>query len=1016
MVQSPLAIIGIGCRFPNIHNHHEFWDCLQAGKAITQRQVPHRESFDADFFGISPQAAALMDPQQRLLLEVSWETFEDAGILPTSLAGSQTGIFVGANDSEYAQQLDQQSQQQFEFTVGNRTYIAANRLSNFYDLCGVSLVLNTACSSGLMAVDRACRSLWTGESDLALAGGVNLVVDPLGTIRLQQGGLIAKDGHCKVFDQQADGYGRSEGVGFVLLKSLAQAEADQNHIYAVIRGSSTNHNGRSNGLTAPNLQAQIQLLTRAYKDADIQPQAVSYVETHATGTTIGDALELKAIGKVLGKGRSPEQPCWVGSVKTNIGHTETASGIAGLIKTALMLHHGQMPQHLHVTEPNTAVKFKKLNLAIPQTLQALVPTTEGEAIYVGVSAFGLGGANVHTILSAPAIAPPPSPRPSQVSLKFSTYLFLLSAKSAPALQALARHYQDLCQTQPDFDLGALCCAVNTTRTPFTYRLGIIASSLAELQQELTHYLAGEKSDRLLVGQVSKRQRKKQLLPVIQEKLEINSLEQLAEEAVINPQELSQLLVELGTLWLAGSNFDWRSLYPQHQFLRGIPRVNLPTYPFQRQRYWLAKTMSTVAPPQSSSQTPPAAIAKALTAMADNQAEFLPPRTDLEKQLIESWQEVLEVKDIGVKDNFFALGGNSLRSRQLALRIENKLKLNYRLPISALYELSTVAEQAKLIAAPDPAQTVELLASPLGDRLTLEEYKNCLAIVTGRPGKRPHIASLINSLNPQGDRQPLFFCANGYKESLPLQQTLGEEQPFHLVESGLSVFHYGIGRQIRALAAHHVQDILKIQTEPPYAICGYSFGTFVAYEIAQQLTQLGKEVNALIILDHVGRNRLYWYKHDLWYGRFWHKRLEALEKRMQQAGLLHQTSLLPRDVLPTKPIDEAETNPQVNPQRRSPTSPNAESTSEVNPEMEAPYEYQEYNQPFYFFVARDEVNNRTSMHKKVPVWLSPRMGWPAATVSRYQVQLTSGDHFSMLRSPHVEDLAKRLQEILQPKTE
>lgn len=1007
MVQPPIAIIGIGCRFPGIQNHREFWDFLRAGRAATHQQVAHKELFDADFFGLAPQVVELMDPQQRLLLEVSWETFEDAGIIPTSLAKSQTGIFVGVNDSEYAQQLDQHAQQQFEFTVGNRAYIAANRLSNFYDLCGVSLAIHTACSSGLMAVDRACRSLWTGESDLTLVGGVNLVLDVLGTTRLQQAGLIAQDGYCKVFDKAADGYVRSEGVGCILLKPLAQAEKDNDQIYAVIRGSSTNHNGRSNGLTAPNLQAQVQLLERAYREANIKPQAVSYVETHATGTTIGDALELKAIGKVLGKGRSPEHPCWVGSVKTNIGHTETASGMAGLIKTALMLHHGKIPQHLHFTEPNDAVKFDKLNIAVPRALRELSPAVAddkdiNDITYASVSAFGLGGSNVHTILSTKPIANASRQTPTPI---FAAHLFVLSAKSQSALKQLVQRYQQLCQTQPDLDLGALCCAVSTTRAPFAHRLGIVVCSLSELQQELTHYLQGIASDRLLSGQVSKRQRKKKLLSAVQGKIDISSLEQLAEEQVINQEVLTELLLDICLLWLEGNNFDWQSLYPRQHF----PPLQLPTYPFQRQRYWIAKAIQTVLPPNPS----PTAIAKAITAVAHDTKEFIPPRTDLEKQLVESWQEVLDIKEIGIQDNFFNLGGDSLRSRQLALRIEKKLKLNYRLPISALYELSTVAEQAKLIAEPSKKEEIKLLASPTGDRLTLDEYKHCVAIAVGRPGRRIHPTSLINLINEKGTQQPLFCCANSYKEIHALQSALGPERPFYLLESGLIAFQASRHRPISALATHYVQDILKIQPEPPYAICGYSFGAYVAYEVAQQLTALGKEVKALIVLDRGGNTPQYVWKRDLWhsyltltndgFSKFQDRAINYLKRQWSKPKSSKPKSSKPNL---TTAVGEGDKQPLSN---QTVVVPDA--TSKPDVQQNKHYRFQPYHQPFHMIVAEDEFLKPSSGQRKPPLWLAPRMGWPASIVSNYHCDIVPGNHFSMLKSPYVHMLAQKLGEII-----
>ncbi|MGB2924966.1 MAG: beta-ketoacyl synthase N-terminal-like domain-containing protein, partial [Limnothrix sp.] len=493
MQKTPIAIIGIGCRFPNINNHHEFWDLLTQGRETvakessqisqsdkikpSKRQLANVDQFDADFFDIAAESANLMDPQQRLLLEVAWETFEDAGKIPQDLAGSNTGIFIGINNANYYELLDEEAKQRFDATTGNQRSLAANRLSYFFDFQGTSMAIDTACSSSLVAVDRACRSLWTEESELALAGGINLILTDHGTVQIQEAGLVAADGRCKIFDASADGYVRSDGVGLVLLKSLPQAQADGDRIYAVIQNSAVNHNGRSNGLTAPNLQAQVDLLKKVYQQANIDPASVNYIEAHATGTLIGDALELKAIGRVLGRGRSPENPCYVSSVKTNLGHTETASGIAGLIKTALIAYHQQLPPHLHLQKLNPAIALDKLCLKIPQTLTTI---TDGDRPFIsGVSAFGLGGTNVHAIIQN-------APQQSQIqpSSRLPIQIFLISANTQTALQNLIAQYQTLCREKPDIDLETLCCNVSTTRSQFLYRFCTIVSSLAELEKAL----------------------------------------------------------------------------------------------------------------------------------------------------------------------------------------------------------------------------------------------------------------------------------------------------------------------------------------------------------------------------------------------------------------------------------------------------------------------------------------------------------------------------------------------------
>src|SRR6202158_5506673 len=393
----PIAIVGIGCRFPGAKDPLGFWQLLRDGvDAITEvpterfsldtfydpdPQAPGKMStrwggfleqvdqFDPHFFGISPREAARMDPQQRLLLEVAWEALEDAGQVRERLAGSQTGVFIGISNNDYGRiQFSDPSLIDAYAGTGNALSIAANRLSYLNDFRGPSIAIDTACSSSLVAVHLACRSLWTGESTLALAGGVNLILSPAISINFSKAGVMAPDGRCKTFDAQANGYVRSEGAGLVVLKPLAQAIADADPIYAVIRGRAINQDGRSNGLMAPNPLAQEAVLREAYRHARVSPGDVQCVEAHGTGTLLGVPIEVKALGAVLGIDRPTGRPCVLGAVKTNIGHLEAAAGIAGLIKVALALEHREIPPNLHFEEPNPHIPFDHLPLRVQTTL------------------------------------------------------------------------------------------------------------------------------------------------------------------------------------------------------------------------------------------------------------------------------------------------------------------------------------------------------------------------------------------------------------------------------------------------------------------------------------------------------------------------------------------------------------------------------------------------------------------------------------------------------------------------
>lgn len=387
----PIAIIGIGCRFPGAVNPEAFWhllchkidaiapiasnrhdlhSCLLRDPTSQQQQsqliqggfLEQIDRFDPQFFGIAPQEALSIDPQQRLLLEVTWEALEDAGLVPQKLSGSATGVFVGIAGSDYYEMMAEARTTNGYAAIGNLSSVAANRISYVLNFTGPSLSINTACSSSLVAVHLACQSLRSRESSLAIATGTNIMLFPEVTASLTNAGMISATGRCRAFDAQADGLLRSEGVGVVVLKLVSQALADSDPIYAVIRGSRVNQDGRSNGLAAPNLQAQQALLQQVYQDAGILPSSVQYVEAQGTGSLLGDAIELKALATVLGANRTFEDKCRVGSVKTNIGHLEAASGIAGLIKVALSLKYGKIPPNLHFQQPNPNVALDKLPL------------------------------------------------------------------------------------------------------------------------------------------------------------------------------------------------------------------------------------------------------------------------------------------------------------------------------------------------------------------------------------------------------------------------------------------------------------------------------------------------------------------------------------------------------------------------------------------------------------------------------------------------------------------------------
>ncbi|MBM7845190.1 type I polyketide synthase [Herpetosiphon giganteus] len=522
----PIAIIGIGCHFPGgAVNPATFWDLLCAGVDATS-ETPHDrwdidtfydpetsksgkmntyrggyleqiDQFDPHFFGISPREAMWLDPQQRLLLRVTWEAFEDAGLCSEQIAGSKTGVFVGGFTLDY--QLMQnfgvfsRYELQAHSATGMMMTMLANRLSYIFDLHGPSMAIDTACSGSLVAVHLACQSLWNGESTMAIAGGANIMLAPTMTIAESKGGFLAPDGRCKAFSAEANGYARGEGAAVVVLKPLAQAQADGDPIYAVIRGTAVTQDGRTNGITVPNGESQAAAMRLAYHRAGVDPSKIGYVEAHGTGTPVGDPIEARAIGSVVAADRAADQPCIIGSVKTNIGHLEAAAGIAGLIKASLVLKHQLIPPHLHFQHANPAIPFEALRLRIPTVLESWPASDQPR--FAGVNSFGFGGTNAHVLLEE-------APIKNHVAIPASTEtpiaILPISARSADALQALAARYCDFLEYTSESFQDILYSAAKR-RTQHNHRLAIVTHSAKDAASKLTAFLAGDPHPEVAVG-------------------------------------------------------------------------------------------------------------------------------------------------------------------------------------------------------------------------------------------------------------------------------------------------------------------------------------------------------------------------------------------------------------------------------------------------------------------------------------------------------------------------------------
>ncbi|MFL6073180.1 MAG: thioester reductase domain-containing protein [Mycobacteriales bacterium] len=438
------------------------------------------DGFDPAVFGISPREAVGMDPQQRIVLELAWEALERAGIPPTSLNGSRTGVYVGVSTTDYVrmrQQLGDPDDVDAYQLVGEPSFIAG-RVSYTLGLRGPSEVIDTTCSSSLVAVHQASQALRRGECDMALAGGVNLMLSPYGFLLMSKFRALAADGRCKTFDAAADGYARGEGAGLLLLKRESDAVADRDPVLARVRGSAVNHDGRSSGLTVPNPAAQQDVIRRAVAEAGVEPADVTYVEAHGTGTSLGDPIELRALDATLGEGRT--HPLLVGSVKTNVGHLEPAAGIAGLVKTIWSLREGEIPPHLNLTTPNPKIPWRRLRIEVPT---AAVRWPAGRPRVAGVSSFGASGTNAHVVVDA-------VPAPSTEDVPEECGLLTLSARTPEALRELAARYAGHVTTS-SHRLADICYTSQVGRARLAHGLVVTGATRAELAEQLRSYARGD---------------------------------------------------------------------------------------------------------------------------------------------------------------------------------------------------------------------------------------------------------------------------------------------------------------------------------------------------------------------------------------------------------------------------------------------------------------------------------------------------------------------------------------------
>ncbi|MFI8356846.1 SDR family NAD(P)-dependent oxidoreductase [Streptomyces cyaneofuscatus] len=594
-VDTRVAVVGISARFPQAENLDVFWENLKAGRdcvtEIPADRWDHRQyfdprpgtpgksytkwggflqgvdTFDAEFFRISPREAERMDPQERLLLQEVWHALEDGGLTRTQLAGESVGVYAGVMYSQYQLLQAEEAARGNSLHLGSSYASIANRISHFFDFRGPSMAVDTMCSSSLTAIHLACEALNSGNVKVAIAGGVNLTIHPAKHIDLSQGRYASTDGRCRSFGEGGDGYVPGEGVGAVVLKRLDAALADGDRIHAVIRGSAIAHGGRTNGYTVPNPNEQARLISEACQRAGIAPRDIGFVEAHGTGTSLGDPIEIAALARALGPQADGQAPCAIGSVKSNIGHLEGAAGIAGLAKVVLQLRHRSLVPSLHAETTNPHIDFDAAGLRLQRALEEWQAPRDEEghtaSRIAGISSFGAGGANAHLIVEEP-----PAGHGTTHRLASEPQLIVLSAPTHERLRAVAglfaeyagRHSEGPAEEGAAWLVGA-AYTLRQGREAFEHRLALVAPTASELNRRLQDFSDGTSSEGILVGKAESPRDKARSIPGA------------------DPAR-SRDIEESARRWVRGEAIDWSALDTP-----APPKVGLPGYPFLPERHW-----------------------------------------------------------------------------------------------------------------------------------------------------------------------------------------------------------------------------------------------------------------------------------------------------------------------------------------------------------------------------------------------------------------------------------------------
>lgn len=847
-----IAIIGINGIFPGSKDLDEFWENLKAeknlitevpierwdwkdynsdfvsGKLTTKSKwggfISDIDKFDPRFFNISPLEAEMMDPQQRVFMEVLWKTIEDSGYKASDLSGKSVGLFVGVQFSDYQNLLASQGELNVQMGLGNEHSILVNRISYLLNLRGPSEPYNTACSSTLVAIHRAIQSIRCGESEMAIAGGINLNLSPFSTISADQMGVLSPDGCCKTYDVSANGYVKGEGVGALILKPLSKAINDHDYIHAVIKGTAVNHGGKASSLMAPNSKAQSELLVKAHEEAGISPDTVTYIEAHGTGTQLGDPIEIEGIKSAFSElakrydvNKLDNYYCGVGSVKTNIGHLEPASGIASIIKVILSMKHKTLPGILHLKNLNPYVKLDDTPFFIVKNTQPwnCLKDSEGNLIprRSGVSSFGFGGVNAHVVLEEyKNIAD------SIQEEKDSEIIIVLSAKNPERLNEYIKdmlNYISKDKFDKKFSLKDIAYTLQVGREVMNQRIACVVNNRNELIEKLSSYINGETDIKgFYINKVKIKH---------SEDMEENKESELKFVELVKSMDLDAI----ARMWINGEYVNWEILYVNSK----PNRVSLPTYPFAKERYWAPKPLKDMKKD--------ALIKTEEVSFIENTSENVNELDSgyIGNEIKEILAQMLKLTVEEIEDdiNFAEYGVDSLLTTVLVKNIQDRIGQPIRL--SAIAEYPTIQELSAYIGT-------EFGSNSSVSREALPKKRINISLNSNK------IPSEIIAINPSGENPKSFWVHGGpgyaaFYNNLSI--ALGSDYPFYAFQAK-GYDGKGIPRDFNDMVSKYIECIRAIQPVGPYFIGGFSSGGLVGYEIARKLEEQGEEIGQLIMLD------------------------------------------------------------------------------------------------------------------------------------------------------------------------